>query len=74
MKHFEKLLYRWKYVMRVKRGIANTQNPGGFYKDKAYLKGAVDILNNRKTIQFQDLYCGRISLADLLLTYNDTTK
>ena len=27
------VLSRWKYVMRVKRGITNTAEHGGFYKD-----------------------------------------
>jgi hypothetical protein len=36
--------------MRVKRGIVDTSLPGGFYKDKVYLKGAIEILKNRNII------------------------
>lgn len=35
---------RWKYVLRVKRGLNDTSQPGGFYKDQCYLRGAYTIL------------------------------
>ena len=57
---------RWKYVMRVKRGLINTSESGGFYKDQVYLKGAIAILRNRKLINFEGLYCGKLSLNDVL--------
>ena len=31
----------WRECVRVKRGLANTEAPGGFYKDQCYLIGAV---------------------------------
>lgn len=31
---------RWKFTVRVKRGLTDTSQPGGFYKDQVYLKGA----------------------------------
>eukprot|EP00347_Sterkiella_histriomuscorum_P022540 403338105 len=65
---------RWKYVMRVKRGLQNSQEPGGFYKDQVYLRGAVDILKNRKNLNFEDLYAGKIALDDVLLISNDIKK
>ena len=52
--------------MRVKRGIQNTEIPGGFYKDKVYLIGAVEILQNRNNIDFVELYCGKIDVKDLV--------
>jgi hypothetical protein len=60
--------------MRVKRGLQNTEEIGGFCKDQVYLRGAIDILSNRKKINFEDLYCGKISLADVLLINNDIKK
>ena len=31
----------WKLTLRWKRGTVDTSLPGGFYKDQAYLEGAV---------------------------------
>lgn len=56
---------RWKYVLRVKSGLTDTSIPGGLYKDQVYLEGAIDILKNRKVIDFKTLYCGKINLIDL---------
>ena len=57
---------RWKYVMRVKRGLTDTSQPGGFFKDQCYLKGAYTILRNRDVINFTELYCGKIAVEDLI--------
>ena len=56
---------RWKCVVRVKRGITDTGEPGGLYKDKVYLEGAIQILRERSAIDFLGLYCGKLSLEDL---------
>lgn len=56
---------RWKCVVRVKRGIADTGEPGGLYKDQVYLEGAIQILRERQAIDFIALYCGKLSLDDL---------
>ena len=56
---------RWKLPVRWKRGFSDTKDPGGYYKDQAYLEGVVHILRNRKTIDFTGLFCGKISLEDL---------
>eukprot|EP00826_Nyctotherus_ovalis_P057048 TRINITY_DN7793_c0_g2_i3.p1 TRINITY_DN7793_c0_g2~~TRINITY_DN7793_c0_g2_i3.p1 ORF type:complete len:130 (-),score=33.41 TRINITY_DN7793_c0_g2_i3:115-504(-) len=56
---------RFKCCVRVKRGLANTDGPGGMYKDQAYLEGAVALLKRRKEIDFEDLYSGKIALEDL---------
>ena len=57
---------RWKYTMRVKRGLNDTSQPGGFFKDQCYLKGAYVILRNRDKINFRELYCGKIAVEDLV--------
>ena len=31
----------WRECVRVKRGIGNTEEPGGYYKDQNYMIGAV---------------------------------
>jgi len=56
---------RWKAVLRVKRGLVDTSEVGGLYKDQVYLEGAVKILRNRKNIDFKKLMCGKICLEDL---------
>lgn len=55
--------------MRVKRGIADTSKPQGtilfikgMYKDQIYFLGAVEILKNRKKLNFTNLHCGKISM------------
>jgi len=56
---------RWKYVLRMKRGIGDTSMPGGLYKDQVYLEGAVKLLKNRRDINFKLLHCGKINIEDL---------
>ena len=34
------------------------------YKDQVYFKGAVAILKNRKSINFKNLYSGKLNLED----------
>ena len=51
--------------MRLKRGYADTGEPGGLYKDQCYLEGAVNFLQERKTVDFHGLFCGKISMDDL---------
>lgn len=58
-------LSRFHYVIRVKRGLEDTSVPGGYYKDQVYLEGAVQILQDRKNLDFHGLCCGKISLEDL---------
>lgn len=55
---------RWKCTLRVKRGMIDTVEPGGLYKDQVYLEGAVQILKERSNIDFVSLYCGKLSLDD----------
>lgn len=49
----------------MKRGIVDTGEPGGLYKDQVYLEGAIQILRERSAIDFIGLYCGKLSLEDL---------
>ena len=56
---------RWRSVLRVKRGLTDTSEVGGLYKDQVYLEGAINILKERKNIDFVGLYTGKLSLEDL---------
>ena len=53
-------------MLRVKRGLTDTSQKGGLYKDQVYLEGAVKILSQRKALNFTALLCGKISLTDLV--------
>ena len=35
---------RWNGVLKTKRGITDTSKPGGLYKGKMYLEGAIKLL------------------------------
>ena len=35
------------------------------YKDQVYLEGAINILKERKTLDFEGMFCGKLSLDDL---------
>lgn len=51
----------------MKRGVQDTREPGGFYKDQVYFKGAVEILRKRDLINdFRVLFASKISLEDAL--------
>lgn len=56
---------RWKMCLRVKRGLTDTSQKGGLYKDKCYLEGAIQVLSQRKNLDFVALMCGKISLKDI---------
>ncbi len=64
-KYIDDKMSRWKFVLRVKRGLMDTSEPGGLYKDQVYLEGAVAILRERKYLDFHGLCCGKISLDDM---------
>ena len=49
----------------MKRGLTYTDRPGGMYKDQVYLEGAVMLLRQRKSINFEELYAGKLALEDI---------
>ena len=57
---------RWKECVKVKRGLNDTSMLSGMYKDQVYLKGAVEVLINRKNLDFVSLYAGKICLKDFV--------
>ena len=54
----------WIKCVRVKRGLEITEQKGGMYKDQVYFIGAVEILANRRNIDFAELYSGKICIED----------
>ena len=56
---------RYKYVLRVKRGLSDTSQPGGLYKDQVYLEGALKLLEHRREIDWQGFYSAKLNLEDL---------
>jgi hypothetical protein len=42
----------WRECLRVKRGIEDTSEPKGMYKDQLYFLGAYELLKKRKSINF----------------------
>lgn len=55
----------WQICCRIKRGMLDTSQPGAFYMDQAYFKGAVEILKHLDEVDFGRLYSGQIALQDL---------
>jgi hypothetical protein len=53
--------------MRVKRGVGNTAKPGGFYKDQASFRGAVELIKHRHLIDWTALHTFKICWEDLPL-------
>jgi len=64
-KYIKNPIKRWKECVRVKRGIADTSQSGGMYKDQVYLRGAIEILKKRKKLDFILLHSGKINVKDL---------
>ena len=56
---------RFRLCVRAKRGLYDTAMHRGYYKDKVYFEGAVKILKNRKSINVEWLFAGKISIDDL---------
>ena len=56
---------RFALTSRVKRGLTDTGQHGGFYKDKIYLEGAVEYLQTRKNIDVIAMHSSKFSFEDL---------
>jgi hypothetical protein len=56
---------RFKICTRVKRGLADTSQPGACTLDQAYFRGSVDILRKINSVDIRLLYCGQTALADM---------
>lgn len=58
---------RWKICLRVKRGFADTSEPGAYTKDKVYLAGAIKVARwlSENDYDVARLYVGKIALEDI---------
>jgi len=56
---------RWRHVMRIKRGLKDPNEVGGYGNDQCYFEGAVEILRNIENIDFFTLYSGRICIDEI---------
>ena len=57
----------WYICMRAKRGVEDTAEAKGFYKDQSTLSGALRLLALRKSIDFTDLHFSKCSVEELAL-------
>ena len=64
-KYVDNARLRYRYVLRVKRGLSDTSKPGGLYKDQVYLEGALKLLEHRKEINWTDFYSAKLNIEDL---------
>ncbi|MFZ1721589.1 MAG: tyrosine/phenylalanine carboxypeptidase domain-containing protein [Microgenomates group bacterium] len=62
---------RWELTMRAKRGLADTSQPGGFFKDQTYLTGAIEVAKwiTMNPTMVRLLYLGKIALSDIKLIH-----
>jgi len=58
---------RWKKTLRLKRGLQDTSQPGGFSKDAVYFQGLVQVWHwlNRHDFNPTLLYFGKVSYQDV---------
>lgn len=58
---------RWIVVLRQKRGLIDTSQPGGFTKDLVYFQGLVEVWQWLKARDFDitDLYYGKLAKEDV---------
>lgn len=57
---------RWRLCIRVKRGLHDTSQPGGYRKDACYLRGALSVSSwlAQHAYDPTQLYAGKLSLPD----------
>lgn len=58
---------RWQVCIRVKRGLEDTSEPGGYAKDLVYLHGAIEMAEWLRKHEFQvsQLYLGKVHHLDI---------
>lgn len=65
--YIDNLDRRWTMVLRKKRGLTDTSQPGGFTKDLVYFEGFVDMLRwlREYSYDLRGLYYGKIAHEDV---------
>ena len=58
---------RWKRTVRMKRGLTDTSQPGGFTKDLVYLQGLAEVWQwlSENDFNLTDVYYGKMSYKDV---------
>ncbi|KAJ8315368.1 hypothetical protein KUTeg_007518 [Tegillarca granosa] len=56
---------RWRHCMRVKRGLIDPNDLGGYGKDQCYFEGAVEILRNLDDLDFSILMSGKMCVDEV---------
>ena len=62
LRNFLKVDEAWKITVRIKRGLADTSQPGGLTKDYLYLNGYYKVKNYLKKYSLNRLYYGKVSM------------
>ncbi|VDI15440.1 Hypothetical predicted protein [Mytilus galloprovincialis] len=57
--------HRWRLCMRVKRGLLDPNDLGGYGKDQCYFEGAVEILRSLDMIDFNVMMSGKICVDEV---------
>jgi len=52
----------WRQCVRFKRGLRDTSRPGAYCRDQCYFEGAMRLLQQRKTVNFQQFHRGKITI------------
>lgn len=57
----------WRFCVRLKRGLTDTSQPGGFTKDLVYFAGFVKVWHwlSEHNFMIDDLYYGKLALEDV---------
>ena len=65
--YLQKPSHAWSFSLRIKRGLKDTSQPGGFTKDLVYFGGFVKVWRWLKEHDFKvdDLYCGKLAVEDV---------
>lgn len=56
---------RWRHVTRVKRGISDPHEIGGYSRDQCYFEGAIEILEKIDEIDFKVLMSGKLCIDEI---------
>ncbi len=65
--YLQKPSHAWSFSLRIKRGLKDTSQPGGFTKDLVYFAGFIKVWHWLKEHDFNPtkLYIGKVAIEDL---------
>lgn len=70
-KYMESPERRWNLILRLKRGVTDTSQPGGFTKDLTYFEGMVEVGRwlDQNNYNLAPLYFGKLAVEDIDRAY-----